>query len=62
MRKYIGFWDDGHDYGEFYYYSKYRNYSKKNMEDMKSSYLRQYGKSAYRGVINFSFGYLIKEG
>lgn len=38
LRKYRAFWDDGHDTGEFEYYSSHRNYSKGNMEDMKREY------------------------
>ena len=34
LRRYRAFWDDGHDTGEFEYYSSHRNYSKGNMEDM----------------------------
>lgn len=57
-RKYIGFWDDGHDKGQFYYYSKHRNYSKRNMEDMKSTYFSKYGYSK-RNHIRFNFGILV---
>lgn len=35
MRKYIAVLDDGHDYDEITYYSKYRNRSKKNLQDAK---------------------------
>ena len=37
-RKYRGFWDDGHDSGEIEYYSTSRNYSEKNLDDMKREY------------------------
>lgn len=57
LRKYRGFWEDGHDSGEFEYYSEHRNYSKNNMEDMKNEYLRKFG--FHRGI-KFDFGYLIE--
>lgn len=60
MRKYIGFYDDGHDYGEFYYYSSHRNYSKSNMQDMENEYRKRFGYSRYSQV-KFSFGYLVKD-
>lgn len=59
LRKYRGFYDDGHDRGEFEYYSIHRNYSKKNMEDMKKEYLKKFG--SYKGY-KFEFGYLIESG
>ncbi len=34
MSKYKAYYDDGHDIGEFEYYSDYRRNSKKNNEDM----------------------------
>lgn len=40
LRKYRAFWDDGHDKGEFEYYSSHRNYSKGSMEDMKREYIK----------------------
>ena len=60
MRKYRGFWDDGHDIGEFEYYSDHRNYSKQNMEDMKRTYFKKYGYSKSK-YIKFSFGYLLDD-
>lgn len=59
LRKYRGFWDDGHDTGDFEYYSSHRNYSKGNMEDMKAEYIKRYGYSEYKNK-EFYFGYLIK--
>lgn len=58
-RKYRGFWDDGHDSGEIEYYSSHKNYSKKNMEDMRRTYLKKHGKFNYK-YIKFEFGYLLK--
>lgn len=60
MRKYRGFWDDGHDTGEFEYYSDHRNYSKQNMEDMKRTYFKKYGYSKSK-YIKFTFGYLLDD-
>lgn len=60
LRKYRGFWDNGHDTGEFEYYSYHRNYSKKNMEDMRAEYIKKYGYSAYK-CKKFSFGYLLED-
>lgn len=59
-RKYKGFWTDGHDNGELNYYSYYRNCSKKNMEDMKTTYIKKYGSSEYKHK-KFSFGYLLED-
>ena len=56
-RKYRGFWDNGHDEGEFEYYSSYRNYSKKNMEDMKQEYFKKHGYNHCKNY-KFEFGYL----
>lgn len=60
LRKYRGFYDDGHDAGEFEYYSYHKNYSKQNMEDMKNEYIKKYGYNQYKNK-EFNFGYLIKE-
>ena len=59
-RKYRGFWDDGHDSGEIEYYSTSKNYSEKNMEDMKSEYFKRHGYSKL-GKITFQFGYLLED-
>ena len=45
MRKYRAFWDDGHDEGEFEYYSSHRNNSKENLEDAYNFYFKHYGRS-----------------
>ena len=60
LRKYRGYYDDGHDIGEFYYYSSHRNFSKKNMEDMKTEFSKTYGRSRLR-CVKLEFGYLIKD-
>ena len=60
LRKYRAFWDDGHDKGEFEYYSSHRNYSKGNMEDMKREYIKKYGYSQYK-CKEFNFGYLLED-
>lgn len=59
LRKYRCFWDNGHDTGEFEYYSYHRNYSIKNMEDMKREYIKMYGHNSFK-TKTFSFGYLIE--
>ena len=60
LRKYRGYWDDGHDTGEFYYYSIYRNFSKKNMEDIRTEFSKTYGRNRLR-CVKLVFGYLIKD-
>ena len=60
LRKYRGYWDDGHDVGEFCYYSSHRNFSKKNMEDMKIEFSKTYGRNRLR-CVKLEFGYLIKD-
>lgn len=54
MRKYRASYDDGHDYGEFEYYSNYRKNSKKNLEDMKREYKQQHGYARYKEIKKFS--------
>ena len=54
MRKYRASYDDGHDYGEFEYYSDYRKNSKENLEDMKREYKLQYGYTRYKEIKKFS--------
>ena len=46
MRKYLAIYDNGHDSGEFEYYSESRNNSKKNMEDAKKKMKSNYGNSS----------------
>lgn len=43
MRKYLAVYDDGHDFGEFEYYSGHRANSKANLEDAIKEYKRVYG-------------------
>lgn len=54
MRKYRASYDDGHDYGEFEYYSNYRKNSRKNLEDMKREYKQQHGYTRYKEIKKFS--------
>ena len=54
MRKYRASYDDGHDYGEFEYYSNYRKNSKKNLEDMKREYKQQHGSTRYKEIKTFT--------
>lgn len=57
-RLYRGFWDDGHDYGEFDYYSTHRNNSKENLEDAYREYQKRHGRSH---KIKITRTYLVKE-
>lgn len=43
MRKYIAFYDDGHDYGEFSFSSSHRANSKANLADAKTAAQRKFG-------------------
>ena len=54
MRKYRASYYDGHDYGEFEYYSNYRKNSKKNLEDMRREYKQQHGFTRYQQIETFS--------
>ena len=49
-RRYLAVYDDGHDYGEFFFYSSHRNGSKANMEDAKNTFARKYGWKRARQV------------
>lgn len=42
-RYYIAFWDDGHDRGDFTFYSEHRARSKANFEDAHQQAVRNYG-------------------
>ena len=57
-RLYRAFWDDGHDYGDFEFYSKYRAGSKANLEDAYSTYRLKHGRSR-RGAIEITGVYLV---
>lgn len=52
MGKYRAFYDDGHDTGEFEYYSDYRRNSKKNNEDMTEEFKKIYGHKRYTQIKN----------
>lgn len=45
MRLYIAFWDNGHDRGEFEFYSSHRANSKANLQDAMRTYHRKFGYS-----------------
>lgn len=45
QRLYIAYWDDGHDRGDFTFYSSHRANSKPNLEDAYESYFNKYGYS-----------------
>lgn len=49
-RKYRAFWDDGHDYGDFEFYSKHRAGSKANLEDAYNEYRKKHGYSRYKAI------------
>ena len=40
---YTAYYDDGHDYGTFEFYSKHRANSKANIKDAKLTATRRYG-------------------
>lgn len=42
-RQYTATWDNGHEYGEFDFYSEYRANSKANIKDAKEESRRKYG-------------------
>lgn len=50
MRKYIGFWDDGHDRGEIEFYSDHRANSKANLEDARREYRLKHGYARSRQI------------
>ena len=51
LREYRAYWDDGHDRGEFTFYSEHRANSKANLEDARRYMLRTYGRHArYREI------------
>ena len=45
-KKYLAYYDNGHDYGEFEFYSTHRAGSKGNLEDAKEEAESRYGKRA----------------
>ena len=51
-RLYRAYWDDGHDRGEFEFYSIYRANSKNNLNDATNSYNKTYGYSHKIKIIN----------
>ena len=42
-RKYIAYYDDGHDYDDFEFYSSHRAGSKANLGDAKREAISRYG-------------------
>ena len=44
-RRYLAFWDDGHDVGEFIFYSFHRANSKQNLEDAYHEFRNTRGRS-----------------
>ena len=49
-RKYRAFWDDGHDYGDFEFYSYHRAGSKRNLEDAEKTARKKMGFSLYNKI------------
>ena len=42
-REYIAFYDDGHDFGEFLFYSEHRAGSEANKKDARAAAIKAYG-------------------
>lgn len=42
-REYIAFYDDGHDFGGFLFYSEHRAGSEANKEDARAAAIKMYG-------------------
>ena len=52
MKKYVAILDDGHDFDEITYYSKYRNKSKKNLQDAKRELYLTRSNATYWEIAN----------
>lgn len=50
-RKYIAFYDDGHDFGEIVFFSTHRANSKANIQDAKNEISKRYGNRRAKQVI-----------
>ena len=50
-RKYIAFYDDGHDFGEIVFFSTHRANSKANIQDAKNEISKRYGNRRINGEI-----------
>lgn len=50
IRKYRAIYNDGHDFGEFEYYSNHRQGSKQNRADMEKEYIKKYGYKRFTRV------------
>lgn len=46
-RTYLAVYDNGKGFGEFEYYSEYRNHSKANLEDARQTMYNKYGYNRY---------------
>ena len=57
-RKYLACWDDGHDYGEFEFYSCHRAIIKENIKDAMKVYRVIYNK--YHDI-KITYIYLVKD-
>ena len=49
-RLYTAFYDDGHDYGSFEFYSSHRANSKANLEDAKRVFRQRHGFNRSRQI------------
>lgn len=43
-RLYVAYWDDGHDFGSFDFYSTHRANSKMNRKDAMRTYRKKFGR------------------
>lgn len=50
-KKYRAYYDDGHDTGEFEFWSKYKANSKKNRMDAEKEALKKFGLPRFRQII-----------
>lgn len=50
IRKYRASYDDGHDFGEFEFYSNHRNGSKQNKANMEKEFIKKYGYKRFTQV------------
>ena len=49
-RKYTAYWDDGHDRGEFEFYSDHRANSKANLDDAQREYRSRHGYARFKQI------------
>ena len=49
-KKYRAIFDDGHNFGEFEFYSKHRAKSKDHLEDAKNEFIKKFGVKRYNQI------------